>query len=184
MILVVGASTNVVAHTPMHSREGTLDVEVSIDVEISIRQGYEEILFINYIPIEEARYRVTITTEVWQFGRMVESYTRRHFFWHTNRWGYYSPSLPSLGTGPYRIIVILSGDENEVIRLYERIFWDPSQIRLVDTGTEVKIVKNDFYLPWYVPTLLVVALAVFATWYIRRFPYREAYPLCSDGCYG
>jgi len=180
MLLVVGVSTNGAAYTPMQSIEDTLDIRVSIHPSISYG-GLNERIFVNYIPIEQASSRVTITVEIWQFGRLIENYTHRHFFWNKNQGGSCWQPFPSLGVGPYRTVVTFVGDENETIGLYKR------NRRLIDVGTEVRIVENMLHLPLYFPDalfLLFMASVAFAVWYRRRFPYQRVYHLCSDGRYG
>ena len=180
MLLVVGVSTNGAAYTPMQSREDALDIAVSIHPSISYG-GLNNRIFVNYIPIEQASSRVTITVEIWQSGRLIENYTHRHFFWHKNQWGSCRPPFPSLVVGLYRIVVTFVGDENETIRLYKR------NRKLIDIGTEVRTVEKMLHLPLYFPDalfLLFMASVVFTVWYLRRFPYQRVYPLCSDGRYG
>ena len=180
MLLVVGVSTNGAAYTPMQSRENTLDIRVSIHPSISYG-GLNNRIFVNYIPIEQASSRVTITVEIWQFGRLIENYTHRRFFWHKNQWGGCWPPFPSLMVGPYRTVVTFVGDEDETIMLHKR------NRRLIDVGTEARIVENMLHLPLYFPDtlfLLFMASVAFAVWYRRRFPYQRVYPLRSDGRYG
>lgn len=116
---------------------------------------------------------MTITIEIWHLGKVVENYTHRNYFWHKNQWASLGPIQPRLGIGLNRLVVTLKGDEDETIRLYDKNTRRDINRRSVDIGTEVKIAKNMLCLPWYIPTLLVVVLAMFTAWYRKGFPYRE-----------
>lgn len=183
MLLVVGVSTSGLAFTPMHSSDDTLGIRVSIHPLIS-NSGVDDSIFVQYIPIDQARSRVTITAEIWSYGRLVESYSRRHFFWNPHQWGGFSLDFKDLRAGPYKIVVTFVGDEYETISLYGR---DRSDKRLIDVGVEARIVKNIYNLPssfFSVPLVLFMVSAVLGVWYLRTFPYQRVYPLCSDGHYG
>jgi hypothetical protein len=180
MLLVVGVSTNGGAYTPMQREEDTLGIRVSIHPLI-INRVVDESIFVNYIPVEQASSRVTITAEIWNDDRLVENYSRRHFFWNNHHWAGFWLPFQNLRAGPYKIIVTFVGDENETISLYDR------DRRLIDVGAEARIVKNIFNPPSYfysIPLVLFMVLVVFGVWYLSRFPYQRVYPLCSDGRYG
>lgn len=180
MFLAVVVSTSGLAFIPMQSSEDELGIRVSIHPLIANRE-MDDSIFVNYIPIEQASSRVTITAEIWSFGRLVESYSRRHFFWNPHQWGGFRLDFQELRAGPYRIVVTFAGDEDEIISLYGR------DRRLVDVGAEARIVKNIFNLPssfFSIPLILYLVSVVLGVWYLRRFPYQRVYPLCSDGRYG
>lgn len=173
ILLVVWVPTKEEAYTPLQSREDTLDIEIQMHgCEIYLPFTVPAIC-ISYMPIEEANSRVTITIEIWHFGRVVENYTHRNYFWHKNQWASLGVIQPRLGIGLYRLVVTFKGDEDETIRLYDHKTRRDIDRRPIDIGTEVKIAKNMFCLPWYIPTLLVVVLAMFTAWYRKGFPYRE-----------
>ncbi|UCD45306.1 MAG: hypothetical protein JSV27_02055 [Candidatus Bathyarchaeota archaeon] len=181
MILVVGVSTNGAAYTPKQNGGETLDIEIQANTFDG--RG----IYISYIPIEEASSRVTIVIEMWQFGRLVENYNRRHFFWRNDQWGGAWVSSSRLLIGPYRVIVTFVGNEKETIRLYQlKRYADLSKGEVAYVGTKARVVYNMFRLPFYIiATLLTISLAKFAVWYRRGFTYRgEAFPLSSDGRYG
>jgi len=167
----------------MQSSEDTLGIRVSIHPIIS-NSGVDDSIFVQYIPVKQASSRVTITAEIWSYGKLVESYSRRHFFWNPHQWGGFSLDFQDLRVGPYKIVVTFVGDEDETISLYGS---DRRDKRLIDVGAEARIVKNVFNLPssfFSVPLALFMVSVVLGVWYLRRFPYQRVYPLCSDGRYG